>query len=71
MFRKLLICLAATSLVATPAAAQSASRAPSTVGEHQEIAGNPWLPLLVGLAAAIAIAIVVFDDDDDELPASP
>ena len=70
MFRKVLTCLAAVSMVATPAAAQTASRAPSTVGEHREIAGNPWLPLLVGLAAAIAIAIVVFDDDEDE-PASP
>lgn len=71
MLRKVLSGVAATSLVATPAAAQTASRAPSTVGEHQEIAGSPWLPLLIGLAAAIALALLVFDDDDDELPASP
>ena len=69
MFRKVLSCLAATSLVATPAAAQNAPRAPSAVGEREGIAGNPWLPLLVGLIAAIAIAVVVLDDDDE--PASP
>lgn len=71
MLRKVLGCLAAATLVATPAAAQTASRAPSTVAEHQEVAGSLWLPLLIGLGAAIVLALVVFDGDDDELPASP
>ncbi|MXP41240.1 hypothetical protein GRI75_06235 [Altererythrobacter soli] len=56
----------AAALVAAPAAAQAGERTAASFEQGERIAGNPWIPLLVGLAVAIAIAVVVFDDDDDE-----
>jgi hypothetical protein len=64
--RKVLTPVLAAALVAVPLTAQAAERTGASFEQGERIAGNPWIPLLVGLAVAIAIAIVVLDEDDDE-----
>ena len=68
MFRELLASMAAATLVAAPVVANAAPRTGAPV-EGEAIAENPWIPILVGLAVAIAILFVVLDDDEE--PASP
>lgn len=68
MLRKgLLASLVSIGLIASPAAAAATQvdRLPSSVGQGEQIAGNPWIPWLFGLAALIAIVWVVVDDDED------
>jgi hypothetical protein len=64
--RKYLTSVLATALAAAPLTAQAVERSASPVHDSEQIAANPWIPLLVGLAVAIAIALVVLDDDDDD-----
>lgn len=62
--RQLAAFASAVSLIASPAAAEAVPRGSEPTQEESAIVGNPWIPLIVGLAVAIAIAVVVFDDDD-------
>lgn len=64
MLRQLLASAAAVSLMAVSAAAAPAPRAPAQVEDAESIAGNPWIPILVGLAVIAAIAFIVIDDGD-------
>jgi len=66
-FRKTLASVAALTLVASPVAAQAAPREASPV-EGEEIAGNPWIPIAVGV---IVLAIILIIALDDETPDSP
>ena len=56
-------------LLSSAAASAQTARAPSPVGDHEQIAGNPWVPWAVALIAAIAILFVIIDDESD--PQSP
>ena len=66
--RKTLASIAAISLVASPAVAQAAPREATPV-EGEQLDGNPWIPIAVGV---IVLAIILFVAlDDDEGPESP
>jgi len=66
MLRKgLLASLVSIGLISSPVAAAQVDRLPSSVEQGEQIAGNPWIPWLFGLAALIAIVWVVVDDNED------
>ena len=67
--REVITPVLAAALIAAPMTAKAAERTSASFEQGEHIAGNPWIPLLVGLAVAIGIAVVVFDDDDE--PVSP
>lgn len=70
MLRKFAVGIAATSLLATSAFAQSVDRQPAQVNESEEIEGAQ-LPVILAIVAVITGAIIVLADDDDDLPTSP
>jgi hypothetical protein len=67
VMRSLLASLSAAALVATPIAAQAAPRQATPV-EGEEIAGNPWIPIVVLITVLAAILVVASDDNG---PTSP
>ena len=69
--RNLLSILAGVSLVVAPVAASAAERLPAPVTQSEDIAENPWIPIVVGLIAAAVIIWVVLDDEDQDFPESP
>lgn len=66
--RDFIAALVSASLLVAPMAANAAERTPSPVAKSDEIAGNPWIPILIGLIVAGLIVWQVVDDDE---PASP
>ena len=56
-------------LVSSSAAAVEVSRTPAPLGDHEQIAGSPWVPGVAALIAALAIVLVITNDDD--APQSP
>lgn len=67
MIRALVSAAAVASMATAPMAVQAEVRQAAPVESSEAIAGNPWIPWLVALAAALAIILVISDDD----PASP
>jgi hypothetical protein len=49
--RGLLVSLVSIGLVSSPVAAAQVDRLPSSIEQGEQIAGNPWIPWLFGLAA--------------------
>jgi hypothetical protein len=56
-------------LLCSVAASAQTTRTPSPIDDQEQIAGNPWVPWVVGLIAALVILFVVLDDEGD--PQSP
>lgn len=74
MLRGMIASIAALSLAATPALAQSTASKLSVAGaarsgaqvDGKKMEGNSTLLIVAAVAAAVALAVfVVFDDDDD------
>lgn len=71
MLRKYMVGLAATSLIATSAFAQSVDRQPAPVEESEQISGVQLPVILAVLAFIVGGVIVLADEDDTALPTSP
>ncbi len=72
MIRSTAAILASAALTLAPVAVQAAERKASPLAESEQLGGSEpisIIAIIVGLAAAIAVAIVVLDDDEE--PASP
>jgi len=71
--RNLLSSLVSVSLLTAPVAASAAERIPAPVAgtEAEQIAENPWIPIVVGLVVAVVIVWLVLDDEDQDEPESP
>ena len=67
--RRILASVLTAALSGAPIAAQAAERTSASFKEGEQLAGNPWIPWVIGLAVAIAIIVVVADGDDE--PVSP
>ena len=67
--RRILASVLTAALIGAPIAAQAAERTSASFEEGEQLAGNPWIPWVIGLAGAIAIIVVVADGDDE--PVSP
>jgi len=68
--RNILAIIASGAMLFSSAAASAGiSRSSAPIDEQERIAGNPWIPWVVALIAAIVIVYVVTDDDDE--PVSP
>lgn len=55
-------------LLSSTAASAEVARVSAPVEGQEEIAGNPWLPWVIGLIAAVVIVLVITDDDEPESP---
>jgi hypothetical protein len=55
-------------LLSSTVASAEIARTSTPIGDREEIAGNPWVPWLVGIIAAVVIVLVVTDDDEPESP---
>ena len=55
-------------LLSSAAASADVPRIATPVADEEQLAGNPWLPWVIALIAAIAIVIVVTDDDEPQSP---
>lgn len=71
--RKVVIGLAAASMVAAPVVASAAPvGAVSSVDGQSDLEGNSsWIIGLIGLLAGVTAAILLTDDDDKDSPVSP
>ncbi|WP_237437488.1 hypothetical protein [Alteraurantiacibacter aestuarii] len=73
MTKKIVVALAATSLLATPVLAQSvnALRAPAPVQDSEEVEGGSGIILVILAAAAVIAGIIIAADGSENLPTSP
>ena len=55
-------------LLSSAAASADVPRIATPVADEEQLAGNPWLPWVSALFAAMAIVIVVTDDDEPQSP---
>lgn len=55
-------------LLSSAAASAEIPRVSAPVDDQEHIAGNPWVPWVAGLIAAIVIVLLVVDDDEPESP---
>jgi hypothetical protein len=68
--RNIVAIIASGAMLLSSAAASAAiSRTSAPIAEQEEIAGNPWIPWVVALIAALVIVFVITDDDGE--PESP
>ena len=56
-------------LLSSTAASAEVARIPASIDDQEQLAGNPWIPWVVALIAALAIVLVITDDDGE--PQSP
>jgi hypothetical protein len=68
MRRILLVMTAGALLLSSTAASAEAGRISTPVGDREQLAGNPWVPWLVALIAALAIVLFIVDDDEPQSP---
>ena len=55
-------------LLSSAAASAHVPRIYTPVADEEQLAGNPWVPWVNALIAAIAIVVVVTDDDETASP---
>ena len=69
MMRRLFATVAGGALLLSSAATGAeVARTPAPLEDQEHIAGNPWVPWVFALAAAIAIILVITDDDGSASP---
>ena len=56
-------------LISSAAVSAEIPRTSSPMEEREQIAGNPWIPWVAALIAAIVIVLVITGDEDE--PESP
>lgn len=55
-------------LLSSTAASANVSRQAAPISDTEQIAGNPWVPWVFALIAAVAIVVVIADDDEPQSP---